>query len=197
MSLWARGILGEPDAIARGTIEASDAEAGACARGTPYGYCGLRFSRKAGAHAVAQRPAQGFARQDLFRQGGANLPFYRLHRCGAVGRDGVGGRQRSRQERLAGDDPVDEPEPGGGGGVDQVGGQQEFHGVHVTDLLHEFDGRPAEGVDRPEHFRQPKAGARDCGPDVGREQQLEAPPTQSPLTAAMTGLEKGWCFKRA
>ena len=94
---------------------------------------------------LAQRLIQGLTCKSRFRQGGTDLLFHRLHRRGAIGGDRFGGLQGPRQERLAGDDPVDESDLCGGGGVDQVGGQEELHGMHVADLLDEFDGPPPKG----------------------------------------------------
>ena len=63
--------------------------------------------------------------------------------------------------------------------------------MHVADLLDEFDGRPAEGIDRPAHLRQPKAGVGDRRPGVGREEELEAPAHAIAIDRGDDGLGKG------
>src|SRR5712671_3784313 len=56
-------------------------------------------------------------------------------------------------------------------GIDQSRRQKQVHGVNVTDLLDQLDGRATERIDRPLDLGQAKAGRRHGGAEVGREQQ--------------------------
>jgi hypothetical protein len=59
-------------------------------------------------------------------------------------------------------------------GIDQSRRQEQVHGVKVTDLLDQLDGRAAERIDRPLDLGQAKARRRHAGAEVGREHQLQA-----------------------
>ena len=75
--------------------------------------------------------------------------------------------------------------------------KQQVHGMNVADLLHELHGRAAERIDRPSDLRQPEARMRSGDPMSVESSSSTPPPAQSPLTAAMMGLEKPCVFSRA
>jgi len=116
-----------------------------------------------GVTAVGQRPA----RRCVNRVGAADLWLARLHGRRPVRGDRLGNVQRPRHQRLGGHDAIHEAEARRLGGVDQLPGQQQFHGVDVADLLHELHGGAAEWIDRPADFRQPEARVRGRRADVG------------------------------
>src|SRR5947207_1524084 len=127
-----------------------------------------------GPHAIAQLLIERFARLRVDGDRRADLLLDRLHGARAVGRDGLGGGERPRHQVGRGQHAIDEADPRRLGGVDQLRGEQQLHRVDVADLLHEFDGPAPERIDRPADFGQAEARVGRGGPDVGRQQQLEA-----------------------
>ena len=128
----------------------------------------------AGPHAIAQLLFQGLPGQGVVGNGAADLLLDRLHRRRAVACHHLGGLESPRHQSLGGHDAIDQSEPRRLRRIDQPGGEQEIHGVDVTDLLDELHGGAAEGVDGPAHLREAEAGMGGRRPDIGGEQELQA-----------------------
>src|SRR5215813_15509052 len=125
---------------------------------------------------VAERLLHRLASARVLRDGGADLPLHRLHGGGAVGGDLLGGGERPRHELVRGHHAIDQTYPRRLRRVDEAAGEEQVHGVRVSDLLDELEGGPAKGIDRPLHLRQPEARVGDGAADVRGEQQLETAP---------------------
>ncbi len=128
---------------------------------------------RAGANAVAKFLIECLTRQRVLGQGVADLLLHGLHRSRAIGRDHLGRFNRPGHEVFSRHDAIDQAELGRFIGGDQFGGQQEFHGLYVANLLNQFDRRPAKGIDRPLHFGQSETRMRRSRSDISSQQQLD------------------------
>src|SRR5499427_2438432 len=140
---------------------------------------------------VAKGLLHRLASAGVLRDGGADLSLHRLHGRGAVGGDLLGGGERPRHELFRRHHAIDQTYPRRLSGVDEAAGEEQVHGVRVSDLLSELEGGAPEGIDRPLHLGQPEACVRDGAADVRGEEQLEAAPDAVAVHCGDDGLGVG------
>src|SRR5215470_821977 len=139
--------------------------------------CGDPFGEIAApADSISEFPLQGFPAGSVLGNAGADLGLHRLDRGWAIRRNLDCAFEGRRHDVCCRQHPIDQADAGCELSGYETPAEQQVHGMHIANLLHELHGGPTEGVNRPLHLWQAKACMFRCKPDVGRQQEFDATP---------------------